>query len=305
MEFAVNVPVKARGSNRWLSLVMVFFVILMMLMSDVSEARRFGGGRSMGRRAPTDITRTNRAPERSTTNASNRNQQTPSTASTTRKPWGGVLGGIAAGLGLAALFHMLGFSPMMGDMLGTVLLLLLVAGAFMFLFGRLRRPVQAGATSGGDFSVQRSAASMPFGSSGGAMDGLSGDAWGKVQVPEDFDVQGFEDSARAIFMRLQKAWDALDVNSLRMYLTDDMFEEVKQQMQERGGKVNQTDVLMLKTRFLGVSELADVYMASIEFSGMIREDAQGGGQSFCEVWNLTREKGASEGIWLLAGIQVL
>lgn len=309
MELAINTPVKAGKSNRWLQVAIVLFAILMLLISEVSEARRFGGGRSMGRRAPADITRTNRTPDRSTTNAPNRNQQAPNTTQVTRKPWGGILGGIAAGLGLAALFHMLGFSPMMGEMLGTLLLLLLVAGVFMFLLRRLRRPVQqmAGAAPGnmGDFSVQRNATPMPFGVAGTPDHAVSAGAWSNVHVPDGFDVQGFEDSARAIFMRLQKAWDVLDINSLRMYLTDDMFEEIKQQMQERGPKPNQTDVLMLKTRFLGITELGDVDMASIEFSGMIREDADGGAQPFCEVWNLTKAKSSLQSNWLLAGIQVV
>lgn len=311
MELAINTPVKVRKSNRWLQLAIVLFALLMLLISEVSEARRFGGGRSMGRRAPTDITRTNRTPDRSTTNAPNRSQQAPNTAQAPRKPWGGVLGGVAAGLGLAALFHMLGFSPMMGEMLGTLLLLLLVAGVFMFLLRRLRRPAQqmAGATPGNrgdfDFSMQRNATSMPFGTSSTPDHAVGADSWGDVHVPDGFDVQGFEDTARATFMRLQKAWDVLDVNSLKMYLTDDMFEEIKQQMQERGSKSNQTDVLMLKTRFLGIAELDDVHMASIEFSGMIREEADGGAQPFCEVWNLTKSKNASQSNWLLAGIQVV
>jgi predicted lipid-binding transport protein (Tim44 family) len=45
-------------------------------------------------------------------------------------------------------------------------------------------------------------------------------------------------------------------------------------------------------------------MASVEFSGMIREDASAGPNPFREVWNITRPKSGSGG-WLVAGVQAL
>ena len=45
---------------------------------------------------------------------------------------------------------------------------------------------------------------------------------------------------------------------------------------------------MLDAKLLGIEELADDYMASVEFSGMIREDASAGPSPFREVWNMTK-----------------
>ncbi len=45
-------------------------------------------------------------------------------------------------------------------------------------------------------------------------------------------------------------------------------------------------------------------MASVEFSGMIREDASAGPTPFREVWNMTKPKSGSSG-WLVAGVQAL
>jgi predicted lipid-binding transport protein (Tim44 family) len=45
-------------------------------------------------------------------------------------------------------------------------------------------------------------------------------------------------------------------------------------------------------------------MASVEFSGMIREEPSAGPSSFREVWNMTKAKGGGSG-WLVAGVQAL
>ena len=44
-------------------------------------------------------------------------------------------------------------------------------------------------------------------------------------------------------------------------------------------------------------------MASVEFSGMIKEDASAGPSPFREVWNMTKPR--SGGGWLVAGVQAL
>ena len=68
--------------------------------------------------------------------------------------------------------------------------------------------------------------------------------------------------------------------------------------------VNKTEVVMLNAQLLGIEELSDVYMASVEFSGMIREDASASPSPFREVWNMTKPKSGNSG-WLVAGVQAL
>jgi predicted lipid-binding transport protein (Tim44 family) len=45
-------------------------------------------------------------------------------------------------------------------------------------------------------------------------------------------------------------------------------------------------------------------MASVEFSGMIREELSAGPSPFREVWNMTKAKTGASG-WLVAGVQAL
>jgi len=46
------------------------------------------------------------------------------------------------------------------------------------------------------------------------------------------------------------------------------------------------------------------YLASVEFSGMIRENPSTGPAPFREVWNMSKPKDGSAG-WLVAGVQAL
>ena len=60
---------------------------------------------------------------------------------------------------------------------------------------------------------------------------------------------------------------------------------------------------MLEAQLLGIEDLGDAYMASVEFNGMIREQPSAGPSPFREVWNMTKPK--EGGGWLVAGVQAL
>jgi predicted lipid-binding transport protein (Tim44 family) len=61
---------------------------------------------------------------------------------------------------------------------------------------------------------------------------------------------------------------------------------------------------MIEAHLLGIEDLGDDYMASVEFSGMIREEPSAGASPFREVWNMTKSKNGQNG-WLVAGVQAL
>jgi predicted lipid-binding transport protein (Tim44 family) len=127
-------------------------------------------------------------------------------------------------------------------------------------------------------------------------------------IPADFDVRGFEAAAKANFISLQDAWDRSDMEALRAMMTDEMLGEIRQQLSEReahiGGQINQTEVVMIEAQLLGIEDLGSGFMASVEFSGLIREDLSAGPSPFREVWNMTRTKDGANG-WLVAGVQAL
>jgi predicted lipid-binding transport protein (Tim44 family) len=136
--------------------------------------------------------------------------------------------------------------------------------------------------------------------------GLAGSqSWG---VPDGFDADGFLQAAKANFVSLQAAWDKSDINGLRVMMTDTMLKEIQSQLAERevhtGGPVNLTDVVMIEAQLLGIEDTGADYMASVEFSGMIREEPSAGASPFREVWNMTKSKSGNSG-WLVAGVQAL
>jgi len=138
---------------------------------------------------------------------------------------------------------------------------------------------------------------------GSALSGAQG--WG---IPAGFDVEGFLRSAKTNFVTLQAAWDKSDIRTLRAMMTDEMLAEIKTQLAEReahtGGPANHTDVVMIDAQLLGIEDVGDDYLASVEFSGMIREEPSAGPSPFREVWNMTKPKSGSTG-WLVAGVQAL
>jgi predicted lipid-binding transport protein (Tim44 family) len=157
-------------------------------------------------------------------------------------------------------------------------------------------------------STQTAFSATPTSTSGGSMIGsaLGGQqTWG---IPAGFDVDGFIAASKNNFMTLQAAWDRGDISSLRAMMTDEMLAEIKTQLADREqaspGQTNVTEILSLDARLLGIEELDDVYMASVEYNGLSREDASAGPSPFREVWNITRPK-TGPGGWLVAGVQAL
>jgi len=102
-------------------------------------------------------------------------------------------------------------------------------------------------------------------------------------------------------MRLQIANDQGNLEELREFTSDELFEELKKDVLSRGNVKQQTDVLALNADLLEVVTEGDRHWASVRFSGTLREAPGDAPQGFEEVWNLA--KPVSGGGWQLAGIQ--
>jgi predicted lipid-binding transport protein (Tim44 family) len=251
-----------------------------------------------------------------------------------------MLGGLAAGLGLAWLASSLGMGAGMGQFMMFALLALVIMMAVGW-FMRSRKAAQSQPAGNSPFAFQgaspmstaqapatyrpenvgNDASARPWERNTMAFDGLKTEpatsgsmigsglggsqSWG---VPVGFDTEGFLKSAKGNFVSLQAAWDKSDINALRVMMTDTMLKEIQAQLAERevhtGGPVNLTDVVMIDAQLLGIEDMGDAYMASVEFSGMIREEASAGPNPFREVWNMTKPKSGHSG-WLVAGVQAL
>lgn len=332
----------------------VLVAMLAFAHADADAARRLGGGKSVGQQSNNVTQRESAAPSAPgapAQNATNAAAAKPAAAAApaaapAKKPWGAMLGGLAAGLGLAWLASSLG----LGEGFANILMIVLLAVAAFAIFKMVMRGRSGGgnggaAAGGAPFAFQGAGAatpsaaqvppqyspnnvgndasarpwernSMAFDASrsaqGGAGSGvvigsgLSGSQnWG---IPDGFDTEGFLSAAKRNFVTLQAAWDRADIATLRSMMTDNMLSEIRTQLAERedhrGMQPNHTDVVMIEAQLLGIEDLGDGYMASVEFSGMIREEPSAGPSPFREVWNMTKPKTGSSG-WLVAGVQAL
>lgn len=317
--------------------VVVLTVAMALGGMNAEAAKRLGGGGSFGKQSSNVTQRSTpptapAAPGQGVNNAAAKPAPVaaPAPVPAPRRPWGAMLGGLAAGLGLAWLAHSLG----MGEAFGQVLMFAVLAMGVMVLIGFFMRKRAAFAAeqsspfafqgAGGGAPAARSyrpenvgndASARPFErsgmspleSTGGSMIGsalIGSQTWG---VPAGFDTEGFLNAAKTNFVTLQAAWDRSDIPALRAMMTDEMLGEIRTQLVEReahtGTAPNSTEVVMIEAHLLGIEELASEYMASVEFSGMIREEPSAGPNPFREVWNMTKPK--SGGGWLVAGVQAL
>ena len=124
------------------------------------------------------------------------------------------------------------------------------------------------------------------------------------RLPEGFDADVFLRTAKVCFIRLQAAYDAGNASDLREFTSPEMFAELKLEIDARNGGLNQTDVVTLEAELLGVESGSVDQLASVRFSGMLREQPNAAPEAFDEVWNFERPA-AGNGGWVLAGIQQL
>ena len=110
--------------------------------------------------------------------------------------------------------------------------------------------------------------------------------------------------ARLSFVQFQAAWDRADLQCMADLATAPLLEELRRQLAERGPEPNHTDVLQLEARLLALEELREAFVASVEFSGVIRERRDVAAAPFRELWLLADVKAAGRG-WQLAQVQSL
>jgi predicted lipid-binding transport protein (Tim44 family) len=118
------------------------------------------------------------------------------------------------------------------------------------------------------------------------------------------DVEAVLNVARQSFVRLQAAWDDADLPALAALTTDTLLDDLRWQLEQRGPAPNRTEVLKLDARLLAMEELREAFVASVEFTGVIREQRDTGAAPFRELWLLANLKAAGRG-WQLARVQSL
>jgi len=303
-------------------------------VGDADAAKRLGGGKSTGMQREMSVgkapgatpAQAPTAPAHATAPTASPMAAAPAAAAAQpKRSWMGPLAGIAAGIGLAALASHFGFGEQMASFM-MIALLAMVAVAVIGMIMRRRAAAQRPALAGAaDMAYQAepaaqapraydvalppasaapSASGIGAGLAGGSAigAGLAAEPAAAPAVPAGFDVESFVRSAKVNFIRLQAANDSGNLDELREVTTPEMFAELKMDFMERAGAAQQTEVVSLDAQVLEVVEEAARYIASVRFSGLIREEKGAAPEAFDEVWHLSKPRAGSGG-WVLSGIQ--
>lgn len=303
---------------------------------DADAARRFGGGGSFGRSAPTFSQkaapsapgvqqRANQARPQQQTRPQQAPQQRPSMMRS-------VLTGLAAALGISALLSMLGLGGAeMASLVMGAILAVVAFFAIRFLLGAFlgrktatvrgapvempREPVRPAEPERPaeplrsspvepmrEEPVRRGSVMDEFrsGRFGAAPEeAVAADA-GTVDItPDDFDREAFLRVAKENFVKFQKAWDTGNVIELSDFTTQDLFIEITHALRERGAQNYETTVLQLDNQLVGIAQQGDEYVAVVHFTGKL--SVSGEEEVVDDDWILTKPVN-KEGGWLLAGV---
>ena len=309
---------------------------------DTAEAKRLGGARSSGMQRTTPDKAPAAAPATPAAPAAAAAPTAGATAAAAppKRSWMGPLAGLAAGLGIAALFSHFG----MGEGLANFMMLALLAVAAVFVIRFLMRRfgggnaqrsplAMAGAGAGSASPVaaapprfvderpgmqnnaQREALAPEIGSDlrpPMAVPGIGqGDAATATattaavaasSLPAGFDSEAFERLAKMIFIRMQAANDSGDLNDLRSFTTPELFASLRLDLQDRADAKQHTDVQKVDAQVLDFAEEGERQIVSVRFTGLVQEEVGAQATPFNEIWHLVKPKDDSRN-WAIAGIQ--
>lgn len=273
-----------------------FFLLIaasLILVHD-ADARRFGGGRSLGKQYSV-------TPRQAPRVAPGTQRGTPVRApSSGASRWLGPLAGLAAGGLLASLLFGDAFH---GLQIMDILVLAALVFAGITLFRAMRRGTASqpvGASAYGGPGLGRTATDAGFSAAGeadpaGSTDPLDAPAW--------FNQSTFAEGAKSHFIRLQAAWDRGDFGEIREYVTPELLADLQRERQLLGSETQHTEVVTLDAEALEVRRDGDQVVASVLFSGLIREEEGGTASRLREIWHVQHPWDTSAGDWHIAGVQ--
>lgn len=267
----------------------LFAVCFLSVAPMDAEAKRFGGGFSLGKSYSTPAKKPAAAPAQQ--------QTAPTSGKTTTAPakpgMGGLMGGLLAGGLLGALFFGGAFE---GIQLMDILLIGLVVFMLYKLFLAPRvQPAYAGQSRPSPAMARTAEPAQGFSTTD-----FSGQS--EIQTPDWFDRSAFLDNAVAHFKSLQSAWDRQDWDEISRFTSPALLQELKSNRAVL--PENQTtDVVSVMVELIDFVEDETETVVSLNFHGWMRENGADSTGEFSEVWHLAKPADSSQGSWSLVGIQ--
>ena len=312
-----------------LAISMTLAALTLSFVPGDADAKRLGGGKPAGmqRQAPPANATPHQTPAQNAAPApANTPAAAPAAAATPpKRNWMGPLAGVAAGLGMAALFSHFGMGGALGGAMGSFLMIALLAlvafVAVRFVMSRMRggsigagpQLAGAGAAAGGGSTgwqpaqpqmpapLQRNAlesspvAAAPLAAAPAAVAAVP------TTLPGGMATSEFERLAKMVFIRLQAANDSANLDDLRKFTTPELFASLRLDLQDRGTTKQVTDVVQIDATVVDTVRENNQDIVTVRYQGLIREEADAGAQPFHELWHLVRPADGSAD-WAIAGI---
>ncbi|PCK29674.1 Tim44 domain-containing protein [Pseudoalteromonas piscicida] len=274
-------------------IVLFSLVCFLFTASFNAEARKKFGSKSTGKTQQTQTTQQKQQTDTQTLNKTS----TTKPKSSKKGIMAGVLGGLLAGGLIAA---MLG-----DDFEGFQFLemILLAAAAFLIfklvkgMLAKKQQPSYAGAPNMGNYNAQPQQFQAQAPSSGGF-----GASSVPMNLPRDFDINGFLQGARQHYQTLQVAWNNNDFATVAEYVSPELVEEFKRQRAAHDEV--KTEVMFVDAELVRADTQPHIWEVSIKFTGKYRDLGDMQEEPILEVWHLER-KTAGDAPWLIVGIEDL
>ncbi len=300
------------------------------LIATPVHAKRLGGGggSKMGRAVNNSAMQRPSAPmaaPRPTAPSYNAPAAAPAAAKPANR-WLGPLAGVAAGIGLASLMSGSGIGAGMAEGLSNLMmygaLALLALFVYRRFFANKAAPAlgntaahhgvsnQFNADPNANANPNANAYSAPAHNTYAQTPAQGSTTMGMAVESADYastnhssipDVNAFATNAKSQYVALQAAWDAGDLSKLRTMATDNLFMSLAQEIANRKGAPNHTEIMSLHCELLDVRDEAHETVATLRFTGTARED-NNPTTGIEDVWVLTKPANAASG-WLLAGVE--
>jgi len=293
---------------RFSMLVLSAIMVMAIWPTDNADARRFGGGSSFGSHqrsfSPSHTQRPSPAASRPATSRA--------AAGSNARPRSGWMGAIA-GLAMGGLLGAMLFG---GAFDGINMVDILLIGAIGFgLLWWFRRKAQQVASHQGTYAgsgqmgsnnnhsyIDTHAEPQAMAAGGGTDD--------RQTAKPQIDVGPFLDTSRTIFVRMQTAWDAQDIDDIRRFCLPEVVTHVEQQMEAQAGQRNVTEVATLQAELLDSWMESEREWAAVAFTAMVKEQTLAADDTLLEtsdnrvqeVWTFCHDVHSDDPTWFVAGI---
>ena len=325
-----------------IALSMAVAAVSLSLAPGDADAKRLGAGKPAGMQRQAPATPPNAAtPAAPTAQPGVAAAAGGAAAAAGKRSWMGPLAGLAAGLGIAALFSHLGMGEGLANFVMIALLAVVAVVAIRFVMSRMGKSRTGGLQLAGagaplgdatgsanawqpqaqpqaqsaPQALQRSALDSPASAVAGSPAAGFGAAApitaaalatpttpaAPVALPGGMPAADFERLAKMVFIRMQAANDAANLDDLRKFTTPELFASLRLDLQDRGSAKQLTDVVQIDAQVVEVAQEKGQDIVTVRFHGLIREAPEAGAEPFNELWHLVRPADGV-GEWAIAGI---